>query len=375
MIPLNKPFICKKNKKDNLNSFFLQHFPNYHNQIVFSAGQGLDIIYKEIYDKIGACNVAVSPLTCFEAIYPIINNKHKIIFVDIDPETFNMNESLITDEANVIQAIHLGGNPQRMDIITKKASEISAIIVEDCAQALGGTYKDSLLGTWGEYASFSFMKTIFALGGGFNISSNKMADLSFKEASYTVIIYRFLKRFLESKSSYDSGFVNFLLFSLLKLKPDSSPKTISKNLKIGVNSQIIKSINSQLGCYDFFLKTRIESAKLLLKLLSNKNLEQQKIVKGGQSNYTRLFFKTKRGNSNEYINKLRDKGISANHLSQNWLTSYQDKIYEINDFKHYTENSFLPEYNLIHDKILCIPISAGLSLDEIKYIAKTINEL
>ncbi len=37
--------------------------------------------------------VAVSPLTCFEAIYPIIENGHDLYLVDINPDTLNMDET------------------------------------------------------------------------------------------------------------------------------------------------------------------------------------------------------------------------------------------------------------------------------------------
>ena len=70
MIPLNRPLIYRSSSKRNMRSIdeiLKLQFEDVDSDLVFSARQGLDIIYKNIYEEKGSCKVAVSPLTCFEA--------------------------------------------------------------------------------------------------------------------------------------------------------------------------------------------------------------------------------------------------------------------------------------------------------------------
>ena len=173
MIPLNKPLIISSHKGINLDEFLKSRYFNKYYEIVLSARQGLSIIYKHLYDKYGKCRVAVSPLTCFEALYPILNNNHEIVFVDIDTATLNMDISSIPDNVDIIQPIHLGGNPMNIKEVLKIAKDINALIVEDCAQALGAQYDGQHLGFNSDFAVFNLMKNIFALGGGYILSSTE----------------------------------------------------------------------------------------------------------------------------------------------------------------------------------------------------------
>jgi len=165
MIPINKPLICKKQAggRDEVLQVLSGIYPHRQVELVFSGRQGLDIIYRNLYTKYGSLSVAVSPLTCFEALYPIVRNNHRIEFVDINPDTLNMDETCIPEDVQVIQPIHFGGNPQDMDEITSFAHKNDMVIVEDCAQGFGAYYGDQPVGMFGDYAVFSLMEKILLL--------------------------------------------------------------------------------------------------------------------------------------------------------------------------------------------------------------------
>ncbi|MBM7566461.1 dTDP-4-amino-4,6-dideoxygalactose transaminase [Paenibacillus sacheonensis] len=87
----------------------------------------------------------------------------KIVFVDIRPDTMNIDESLIeeavTDRTKVIVPMHYAGVSCEMDMITDIAQRHELIVVEDAAQGVMSTYKGRSLGTIGDFGCYSFHET------------------------------------------------------------------------------------------------------------------------------------------------------------------------------------------------------------------------
>lgn len=94
------------------------------------------------------------------------------IFVEPDITTFNINPDLIeekiTEKTKAILPVHLYGQPCDMDPIMALAKKYHLYVVEDCAQAHGATYHGQRVGTFGDFAGFSFYpgKNLGALGDG-----------------------------------------------------------------------------------------------------------------------------------------------------------------------------------------------------------------
>lgn len=84
-------------------------------------------------------------------------------FVDVDPNTMNMNVSNIKKEINpktkVIIPVHLYGLPVDMDPIRELAEDNDLILIEDACQAHGAEYKGKMTGSLGYMAAFSFYPT------------------------------------------------------------------------------------------------------------------------------------------------------------------------------------------------------------------------
>ena len=87
----------------------------------------------------------------------------KAIFVDIRPDTMNINEKLIenviTSKTRAIVPVHYAGVSCEMDEIMRIAKEHNLYVVEDAAQGLMSSYKGKALGTIGDYGCFSFHET------------------------------------------------------------------------------------------------------------------------------------------------------------------------------------------------------------------------
>jgi dTDP-4-amino-4,6-dideoxygalactose transaminase len=102
----------------------------------------------------------------------------KPVFVDVDPETFNLDpkkiEAAVTPNTRVIVPTHLYGQPCEMAQILRLAQKYNLIIIEDCAQAVGARYQGKLVGTFGHASFFSFqmLKGINTYGGGMALTND-----------------------------------------------------------------------------------------------------------------------------------------------------------------------------------------------------------
>lgn len=95
----------------------------------------------------------------------------KAVFVDIRPDTMNIDENLIedaiTDKTKVIVPVHYAGVGCEMDKIMDIANRHHLMVIEDAAQGIMSTYKGKALGTFGEFGCFSFHETKnFSMGEG-----------------------------------------------------------------------------------------------------------------------------------------------------------------------------------------------------------------
>ena len=103
----------------------------------------------------------------------------KIVFVDIRPDTMNIDENLIeeaiTDKTKVIVPVHYAGVSCEMDKILEIAQKYNLKVVEDAAQGMMSTYKGKALGTIGDFGTYSFHETKnYSMGeGGAILFNNK----------------------------------------------------------------------------------------------------------------------------------------------------------------------------------------------------------
>ncbi len=87
----------------------------------------------------------------------------RIIFVDIRPDTMNINEKLIenaiTEKTKAIVPVHYAGVSCEMDEICRIAKKYNLYVIEDAAQGVMSSYKGRVLGTIGDYGCYSFHET------------------------------------------------------------------------------------------------------------------------------------------------------------------------------------------------------------------------
>jgi dTDP-4-amino-4,6-dideoxygalactose transaminase len=122
--------------------------------------------------------VLTTPYTFFATAGSISRLGAKPVFVDIDPETYNINPKLIksriTKKTKTIIPVHLFGQCADMDPILHVAKEFNIPVVEDAAQSIGATYKGRSAGTMGNLGTLSFFpsKNLGAFGDGGMVLTN-----------------------------------------------------------------------------------------------------------------------------------------------------------------------------------------------------------
>ncbi len=94
----------------------------------------------------------------------------RIVFVDIRPDTMNIDEGLIevaiSDRTRAIVPVHYAGVACDMDVIMGIAKRHDLYVIEDAAQGMMATYNDRPLGSFGQLAAYSFHETKNYTSGG-----------------------------------------------------------------------------------------------------------------------------------------------------------------------------------------------------------------
>jgi dTDP-4-amino-4,6-dideoxygalactose transaminase len=130
--------------------------------------------------------VICSSFTFSGSCNPIVYQKAVPVFVDSEPETWNMDpillEKAIEDRKlktgrvpKAIILVHLYGMPAKLNELMQVAKRFNIPVIEDAAEALGSTYHGKKLGTFGDLGVYSFNgnKIITTSGGGALVSKNE----------------------------------------------------------------------------------------------------------------------------------------------------------------------------------------------------------
>ncbi len=125
--------------------------------------------------------VFVSSLTFSATCNPICYEKAKPVFIDSEPDTWNMSPKALRKafekypNPKAVVLVHLYGTPAKLDEIMEICAEHNVPLIEDAAESLGSTYKGQMTGTFGRIGIYSFNgnKIITTSGGGMMVSKEE----------------------------------------------------------------------------------------------------------------------------------------------------------------------------------------------------------
>lgn len=315
--------------------------------------------------------VITTPWTFFATAESISFVGATPIFVDVEPDTFNIDpakvEEKVTSKTKAIMPVHIFGQPCNMDAINDIAKKHNLYVIEDAAQAIGSEYKGQKTGTLSDIATFSFFptKNLGCAGdGGMIVTDND--DLAV------------ICRALRVHGSGENGQKAFNIINNIDeniAKDNSADNTIYNPFKyynylIGHNSRLDEIqaaiLRIKLKKIDKWNSKRRENAGFYNDNLKDTSLVipfEDKDVKHVYHLY--ILQSEKRAELVSFLNK---KGISTGvyypiplHLQK----AYKDLGYKAGD---------LPNAEYLSHRTFAIPMFAELTDKEKEYIVNTIKE-
>lgn len=145
---------------------------------VNSGTAALHIALDSLGIKLGD-EIVTTPLSCVATTNPIVYLNAKPVFVDVEPETLNMDTDLIerkvTLKTRALLPVHLFGHPVDLDPLMEIAEKHDLYVIEDSAQALGARYKEKKVGSFGHISCFSFYadKLMTTVEGGMALTNDE----------------------------------------------------------------------------------------------------------------------------------------------------------------------------------------------------------
>ena len=123
-----------------------------------------------LIDIVPGDEVIMPSYTFVSTANPFVLRGAKIVFVDVRPDTMNIDETLIesaiTERTKAIVPVHYAGVACEMDAIMALAKRYDLFVIEDAAQGMMSSYKGQALGTIGHIGTYSFHETKNYTSGG-----------------------------------------------------------------------------------------------------------------------------------------------------------------------------------------------------------------
>jgi len=144
-------------------SEFEKEVADYHGvKEAIGVASGTDALHLSI-DALGigeGDEVITTPFTFFATAEAILYTGATPIFIDIEPDTLNIDisqiEENITEKTKAILPVHLFGHPADMEKISYIAKKNGLRVIEDCAQSFGAEVNGTKVGSIGDAGCFSF---------------------------------------------------------------------------------------------------------------------------------------------------------------------------------------------------------------------------
>jgi dTDP-4-amino-4,6-dideoxygalactose transaminase len=266
----------------------------------------------------------------------------KPVFVDIDPETYNISaktiEKAITRKTKAIMPVDLYGLPADMKPIRELADKHGLLIIEDAAQAHGATYNGKPAGNYADVACWSFYASKNMTTGEGGMATTNNTEIAEK--------MRFMRSHGE-KEKYTS-------------------------LMLGHNYHL-PEIQAAIGCAQlkklskFVAKRRANAKRLTEKLVKAKKLILPKEPQGYKHSwylYTVRMRGARREQRDKIVQRLKERGIGAEvyYVNPVHLMPFYAKFGK----KH------LSETEKIAKQVFSLPVHPGVTPKQIDFVAENV---
>ena len=143
----------------------------------------LTLMSRQLEDPLKPGDEVITPAVTFPTtLAPIVHGGLIPVFVDCEVGTYNINphllERAISEKTRAIMIPHTLGNPCDMDIVCDLVKRYNLYLIEDSCDALGATFRDKFVGTFGDLATLSFYpahQITIGEGGGVVVNNARLS--------------------------------------------------------------------------------------------------------------------------------------------------------------------------------------------------------
>lgn len=322
---------------------FEQRFAEYLGvTAVISCGNGTDAIQIALMALgIGKGDEVILPAFSYAAALEMVLLVGATpVLIDVDPVYFQINtkylQDLITPKTRAIIAVHLYGQCANLNEISALAKDNNLFLIEDCAQSIGATFKEKQLGTFGDIACTSFFPTknlaCYGDGGALYTNNSTLATKARMIAAHGQV------------KKYDHQLP-------------------------GINSRLdtiqAAILNVKLNYLDYSLQIKDNCAAQYSELLKDiRQIEVPKVFPNVIHSWHQYTILVKDGKRDDLKDYLKEKGISS-------MVHYPKVLNEHPAFA-YIKGTF-PCSRTLTEEILCLPVHASLTNEDIMYICDSIK--
>lgn len=326
-------------------SSFEESFAQYcGTKYCIGVANGLDALtltlraWKELGKLTAGDEVIVPANTYIASVLAITENELVPVFVEPDPQTYNLSiesiKNAISQKTKAILPVHLYGQISPMDEIMVCANDHGLLVLEDCAQSHGAQIDSKKCGNWGDAGAFSFYpgKNLGALGDAGAITTN-----------------------------------DEILSETLKALRNYGSHKKYENKYQGVNSRLDEiqaaMLTVKLKYLDKEIEARQSVAKKYLATINNPLIKLPEVDEINSHVWHLFVIKTEL--REKLASYLLDNGVET-------LIHYPLPIHHQEAYSEYREKS-LPVTEKLHNEVLSLPIYPTMSDNDVNTIVSVIN--
>ena len=295
--------------------------------------------------------------------YPFAKHGAKLVWADINPQTLVIDrqtvEPLITDKTVAIIAVHLYGLPAPMNEISKLGEEHDIVIIEDCAQSIGASINNEIVGSFADISIFSFQshKNISTLGEG--------GMICFDNDHWSSVLpglrHNGHKPFSSDREFYWKPAMNNVDFNIEGVWPNNfCIGEVQCALGIETIDRVGELNDARKKRFDYFTN----------QFRNNSEMQFQLIPEGYSSSYHLLPFKYKHkgSHSDDFIKMLAfEYGVQA-------IVQY----YPLNRYPLFVKSGFgdaeIPNTDEFFDNMVSLPFHVWMSDADFEYMTDAVKK-
>tara|TARA_R110002050_G_scaffold260434_1_gene399986 strand:+ start:156 stop:1343 length:1188 start_codon:yes stop_codon:yes gene_type:complete len=292
-------------------------------------------------------------LTCTATNFPVLANGMKIKWVDVNPNNLNMDlddlERKLSPTTKIIYVVHWGGYPIDLDRVKEiqekcyKLYGFRPAVIEDCAHSFGSKYKGKPVGSYGNFATFSFqaIKHLTSVDGGILICPHEK-------------LYKRAKILRWYGIDRDDNRKDFRCEADI---PEWGYKFHMNDVNASIGLANLKEVDKEV-----ILKHKANGHYYNEQLKDVNGVTLLENKEGHDSAYWVYTIKVER--QDDFMAKMQEKGIMVSRVHER-----NDKHTCVQEFK-----SALPNLDKVVKEMICIPVGWWVTKEQREYIVESIKQ-